>query len=372
MSREALPGLYVHIPFCRTKCPYCDFYSETSVTQIPAWLHALEKEILLYKDRFSAFDTLYIGGGTPTVLDNPVLVSLITGLLKHFHFTRNAEITIEANPNDITQEKLKVLCSLGVNRISLGVQSFNDAELAVLQRRHTAREARRALEMLRSCGFANIGVDLIYGIPGQSSDAWFDTLSRALTFLPEHISCYQLTIAEGTSWWNTQQRDRSWLLDESASETFFLATAGLLEENGYQHYEVSNFARGKRYLSQHNQKYWQHIPYLGLGPSAHSFHNGNRWWNYRSVEKYCQALEEDNIPVTGSEFLSEEQRKLEVLYLGLRTKAGLDLSQFPATAQSNEVLPALLQEQYLEIVKGRVLPTRKGLMVADRLPLAFM
>jgi oxygen-independent coproporphyrinogen-3 oxidase len=372
MYKHVFPGLYVHVPFCRTKCPYCDFYSETSTTLIPAWLNAVEKEIVQYKDRFTRFDTLYIGGGTPTTLDTTSLTLLMECIFQHFHFEQDSEITLEVNPGDITSEKLQVLHDLGVNRISLGVQSFNDAELALLQRRHSAAEAENALEMIRAYGFENVSVDLIYGIPGQALEAWRATLKKALAFKPEHISCYQLTIAEGTPFGDAEKSGRIKLPDEDESETLFLATAGILEENSYLHYEISNFARGESYLSRHNHKYWNHVPYLGLGPAAHSFLDNNRWWNHRSVEMYCRALEEGYTPVEGQENLSEEQHRLEQIYLGLRTRSGIPMKQLPDTPPVDSVLSALVHDQYLEVVNDRIIPTRKGFLVADRLPLVFM
>src|SRR5512137_2058062 len=182
MNSDTLPGLYIHVPFCRTKCLYCDFYSEIDFALIPGWLSALEKEAAQYKDRFSSFDTLYFGGGTPTVLENSALLSLFGCLYQHFHFTANAEITIEANPQDITREKLRILHVCSVNRISIGVQSLAEQDLQFLQRRHTAYEAEQALELTRACGYTNIGVDLIYGIPGQKIEAWLKTLERIISF----------------------------------------------------------------------------------------------------------------------------------------------------------------------------------------------
>ena len=192
------PGLYIHVPFCQTKCPYCDFYSITSPDLISAYLKALEIEASFYKDSFASFDTLYLGGGTPSLLDAEQLTALVNTPRRHFKFTPDTEFTLEANPDDITAEKLRLWRELGINRLSLGVQSFDEAELVFLQRRHTARQTRRAMELIRAAGFDNLGLDLMYGLPGQSPDTWLQTLETALGFTPEHLSCYQLTIAEGT------------------------------------------------------------------------------------------------------------------------------------------------------------------------------
>lgn len=371
MSKKILPGLYVHIPFCLSKCPYCDFYSETTTSMVSPWLGALEKEMLLYKESCNTFDTLYIGGGTPTVLEESLLQNLFGHLYHHFHFTDDAEITVEANPGDVTGEKLTLLKECGVNRISLGVQSFDGKDLAFLKRRHTAKEAVKALDLIRSQGFLSLGIDLIYGIPGQTLNGWLGTLEQALLFRPEHISCYQLTPAEGTELWEVLERGEVKLPDEQEGETLFVATSEYLEDHRYLHYEISNFACGKENRSRHNQKYWQHTPYLGLGPSAHSFRDDKRWWNVGSVEQYCRILKEGRVPVSGEEQLTPEQRELESLYLGLRTKGGVTLSRLTANGRGDALLTKLLQADYVRVIDQQIVPTRKGYLVADRLPLAF-
>jgi len=338
---------------------------------VSAWLAALEQEMLLYKHSFQKFDTLYIGGGTPTVLGKAVLQNLFDKLYRHFSFTDGAEITVEANPGDVTGEKLTTLEGCDVNRISLGVQSFDDKDLTFLKRRHTGKTAVESLDLIRSHGFNSLGVDLIYGIPGQTEDGWLKTLERAVSFHPEHISCYQLTAAENTKLWEMLERGEVKLPDESEGEAFFLDTAEYLEDHRYLHYEISNFARGEENRSRHNQKYWQHTPYLGLGPSAHSFQDGKRWWNVRSVEHYCRALKEGRLPVGGEETLTREQRELESLYLGLRTSGGVNLEQVTANGGYKTLLSELVQGDYVKVIDQKVVPTRKGFLVADRLPLAF-
>lgn len=372
MSREEHPGLYVHIPFCRSTCPYCDFYSETCSSRVAAWQSALAREMLLYKDAFPAFDTLYLGGGTPTVLEDALLRSIFAHLGRHFHFRAGAEVTIEANPNDLTRAKLQTLRACGVNRISLGVQSFEERLLTFLKRRHSVAEAEQALHLIGEAGFSTVSIDLIYGIPGQTRQGWLKTLERALHFHPDHLSCYQLTAAPGTELREWEKRGAVTLPDESEQEGFFLDTADYLEGHGYLHYEISNFASGDATRSRHNQKYWQHIPYLGLGPAAHSFQNGKRWWNHRSVEGYCSSLAAGKAPVSGEEQLTREQLDLESLYLGLRTSAGVDLARINGDIASDTILRSLLREDYLKITGQTLLPTRKGFLVADRLAGALM
>ena len=300
-SNNSLPGLYLHIPFCKSKCPYCDFYSLTDLSLMPAWLEALKREVLLYKDTFPCFDTLYLGGGTPSLVDPRQLAILMACLRRQFDFAPDTEFTLEANPDDLTPEKLRVYRDLGINRLSLGVQSFDDQELASLGRRHTARQAERALKWSRAAGFTNLGIDLIYGLPGQTEEAWGRNFKKALRFNPEHLSCYQLTLEEGTPLGARAAQGYIQLPGEATQRRLFLKTSRFLAEHGYLHYEVSNFARGEAHFSRHSRKYWRHTPYLGLGPGAHSYLNGRRWWNDRSLTGYCRALAQGRAPLAGRE-----------------------------------------------------------------------
>lgn len=366
------PGLYIHVPFCTAKCPYCDFYSTDESDLISAWLKALEKEAVFYKDRFSRFGTIYLGGGTPSVLSRQSLEKLMESVYRHFSFSSDAEITIEANPNDLTPDKTKTLCNLGFNRISLGVQSFDEQELRFLKRRHTAAEATRAIDLIRKTGFKNLGIDLMYAVPGQTSHSWLHTLSRAVSFNPEHISCYQLTLKEETPFWYQMQKGLIKLPEETDEELFFLATAEFLQDSGYTHYEISNFARAEKFYSVHNRKYWQHAAFLGLGPSAHSFFENTRWWNCRSVKKYNRLLEEGSAPVDGREKITDEQRRLEALFLSFRTRRGMELETFKTYKRVESVLPGLIESKLVKITGRRIVPTTRGLLVADSLPLLFV
>lgn len=361
------PGLYVHIPFCRSKCPYCAFYSIASRSLIPRWLDALRQEIRHYEGWFNRFDSLYLGGGTPTVLTSPELARMVEDLFAHFDFAPDSEITIEANPCDLTRENINVLKTLGFNRISVGVQSFDDHALSFLGRRHTVREAETALTDLRSSGFENISIDLIYGFKGQPLKEWINTLGRAVSFQPEHLSCYQLTLEKKTPLWGIKEKGLFHPLSETEECSYFLATSNFLEDQGYIHYEISSFARGKAFYSRHNRKYWHHIPYLGLGPSAHSFHKSRRWWNVCSIRKYCKALEAGRPPVEGYESLTDEQSRFELITLGLRTNEGFDLKEMPCNQQSKDMLSGLQDYGFIRVNNGRVIPTRKGFLVADSL-----
>jgi len=371
------PGLYIHIPFCKTKCPYCDFYSITTTGKIEAYLTALDAEARLYRDQFPAFDSLFLGGGTPSLLTGPQLTELMGMLRRHFIFAPDPEITLEANPDDLTADKLALFKDLGINRLSLGVQSFEAAELVFLQRRHTATQTEQALSLIRAAGFTNLGLDLMYGLPGQSLDAWTNTLEKALSFAPEHLSCYQLTIAAGetpalrTPLARRVARGEISLPDEETQREFFLLTANFLTARGYLHYEVANFAREEKYVCRHNLKYWTRTPYLGLGPAAHSFQAGRRWWNFASVGRYGASLNSGQPPVAGQESLTPAQIRLETLYLGFRTREGVSLETIRKQPGADAILSELTQAGLVRLDHDRVIATPSGLVVADRLPLWF-
>lgn len=325
----------------------------------------------MYRGRFHCFNSLYFGGGTPSLLSLKSLEEILDGLSRHFRFAGDTEITIEANPGDMSGEKAAGLRSLGFNRINLGVQSFDDRDLLFLGRRHTAKDAERVLEDIRSSGFDNMGLDLIYGLEQQTMEGWVKTLEDAISFRPEHISCYQLTMEKGTPF--GRMRDRGLLkpVNEEREASYFLNTSAFLGDAGYIHYEISNFAKDLSFCSRHNSKYWQHVPYLGLGPSAHSFQGGARWWNVRSVRRYCESLERGCVPVEGHETLSEEQRRMEAVSLGLRTRNGISLEEAGCDPETCDAVLRLKESGHILIDKGRIVPTRKGFLVADHLPLCF-
>jgi len=371
MNSGENPGLYVHVPFCKTKCHYCGFYSSIDLSGIPRWLDALREEALLYRHEFKPFDSLYLGGGTPSVLPERDLATLMECVHDRFTFLPDSEITLEANPDDVTESKVSLLRDLGVNRISIGVQSFDEGELARLGRRHTAKQAEKVLDVVRSSGFDNVGIDLMFGLEGQNQDGWLKTLDRALRFAPDHLSCYQLTIEEGTPFAAESAERRLRVPGEEEQRSLFLATSAFLEERGYTHYEVSNFARGRDRFSRHNCKYWSHVPYLGLGPAAHSFLGGRRWWNVRSVENYCSTISAGGKPVEGFEELDEDQIVLESLMLGFRTRNGVTAELLACAGGAADTLRQLEESGLIEIAGERVCPTPRGFLVADSLPLLF-
>ena len=371
---DELPGLYIHIPFCVRKCAYCGFYSVTDRSQIPDYLAALRREMDFYRGLAASFDTLYIGGGTPSVLPAAELEKLITDIRGTFAISSDAEITVEANPADIDAGLLTALRRTGVNRINIGVQSFDDGILAFLGRRHDREQAVAAVTAARIAGIENIGIDLIYGVPGQGMDAWLATLREAVALNPDHLSCYQLTLEDGTPLAEQFRRGEVVLPDDSLQADFFCNTSEFLEDNGYIHYEVSNFTRPGR-ESRHNRKYWNHAPYLGLGPAAHSFSGRERRWNRSSVNAYIDDLASGRTPVESREILSDKQLRLEALFLGFRMRRGICLETFgirygqDLLTEKRDMLKRLSEEGFVEIRDGFLRPTRAGMAVADSLAL---
>ena len=371
---DPLPGLYIHIPFCIRKCAYCAFYSVTDRSLIRGFLAALRQEMDLYRGWAPSFDTLYIGGGTPSVLLPGDLEKLISDIRKTMVISSDAEITVEANPADIDAAFLTALCSAGVNRLNIGVQSFDNGILGFLGRRHDRRLAIAAVRAARIAGIENIGIDLIYGVPGQEMPGWLSTLREAVALDCDHLSCYQLTLEGRTPLAQRCIRDQIALPGESLQADFFYKTSEFLEDKGYVHYEVSNFALPGR-ESRHNRKYWSHVPYLGLGPAAHSFSGRERRWNRCSVGVYIGDLESKREPIESREILNDEQLCLEALFLGFRTCRGICLETFrirygrDLLAEKRDLLIRLYREGLIDIRDGFLRPTLAGMAVADSLSL---
>jgi oxygen-independent coproporphyrinogen-3 oxidase len=367
------PGLYVHVPFCKSKCPYCAFDSITSPFLIPAYLDGIEREAALRAGLFPGpFDTVYLGGGTPTVLSAGQTVRLLAGLRRSLRIAEGAEVTVEANPGDASFERLKLLRGLGVNRLSLGVQSLRDRELRFLGRRHTADQALAAYAEARRAGFSNVSIDLIYALPRQDWPRWRETLEAAVALRPEHLSCYQLTIDERSPFGWMAADGKLVAAGEDAQADLFLATSAFLEDAGYVHYEVSSFALNDARRSRHNAKYWVRAPCLGLGPSAHSFAGTRRWWNPRGVDAWRRALSEGRDPSDGSEDLTPEQARLEAVSLGMRTRDGIALDVLDGVPGLDARVERLASAGLVGVEGGRVRPTRQGMLVADRLPLDLL
>jgi oxygen-independent coproporphyrinogen-3 oxidase len=375
INLKRVPGLYIHIPFCIKKCDYCDFYSVAALASMPDFINALIEEMGMYQEAFESFDTVYLGGGTPSILPLNQVERILNGVRSHFNLLANTEITLEANPGDLNLAYLTSLRNLGVNRLNIGVQSFNEEILKFLGRRHSLQDVLSSINGARKAGFENVGLDLIYGVPGQTLESWLKTLESALEFSPEHLSCYQLTMEPHTPLGSRHQRGEFSLPNVDLQYELFMKTSETLEEAGYVHYEVSNFAKGMVFASKHNQKYWDHTPYLGLGPAAHSFLNNQRWWNHRSVDRYLSAIKKGAKPTEGTEELSLEQLQLEAFYLGMRTKKGICIQEFSERyfwdilSEKEKPFAELKQKGLVILENGFVHPTRNGLALSDSLAL---
>ncbi len=329
MDATSPAGLYLHIPFCKAKCPYCDFISTTDLDLMPDFLAAMELEIKLRATDTFSFDTLYLGGGTPSLLRGEEVARLLGVLRNHFRVSSDTEITLEGNPGSLTPARLAAYLQAGVNRLNIGVQSFQDVHLRLLGRRHSAVQARSVIQEARSAGFTNIGLDLIYGLPGQTAEVWKRDLDLAVAAAPEHLSCYLLTFETGTRFDIRRRRGELKPQEDAAQAELFQLTRDHLDGAGYSGYEISSFARrtspgGPDLRSRHNRKYWNHAPYLGLGPAAHSYRHPARSWNEKGLRRYIKRLAAGELPVADSEILTPTQERMEVIMLALRQAGGLD------------------------------------------------
>jgi oxygen-independent coproporphyrinogen-3 oxidase len=376
ITPEAKPGLYIHIPFCRSKCGYCDFYSVTSSGSINRYIRALKNELKLSaatNKTADAFSTIYIGGGTPSVLHPADMATILSVLRENFKFTKTCETTIEVNPGTIDENVWRAYLKMGINRINIGVQSFIDHELIILNRIHNAEKAEKTYRTARKAGFANIGIDLIYGIPGQLLADWKYNLEKCTGLHPEHISVYNLTIEPGTSFADAVRSGQLQSPGEETEITFYLVAEQTLQDAGYLHYEVSNYARSAVFISQHNYKYWNHAPYLGFGPSAHSFWNGKRWSNHRSVNQYCLDLKNNRLPIAYQEQLGRAEIMLEHIYLSLRTCRGLNLNQFKELFKCNfllkyrKIIKKLKQNRLIVVDNDYIRFTIRGILISDEI-----
>ncbi len=371
----AQAGLYIHIPFCIRKCLYCDFYSVSDLSLTALFADALKQEMRMRADSEFTCDTIYIGGGTPSVTDPEIIADILQTAYQCFDISSDSEITIEVNPGTVSLEKLKAYRKAGINRLNIGVQSFHDEFLQFLGRIHSAEEAEIVIKYAKDAGFENIGLDLIYGIPGQSEKEWFADLNKAIGFDPEHLSCYMLTYEKETPLTRQLEDGVFYPADEEAVGNLFMQTVRHLTSCGYIHYEISNFARSESLTSRHNRKYWNHVPYFGFGPSAHSFIEPRRFQNVRSVSRYIQA---GGFPIESEEILSNEQMIIEAIYLGLRQHKGINTELFEQRFRVSfkktfdKQLKILEQKGLIEITDKSCRLSENGLLFADGIAAFFI
>lgn len=325
-SQTRLSGIYIHIPFCRQACHYCNFHFSTSLRYKNELIAALLKETDLQGENFLAepVETIYLGGGTPSLLDTEETALLIEKIKSRFQVADGAEVTLEANPDDITGKKIAGWKASGINRLSIGVQSFFDEDLQWMNRAHNATQARESLQLAIN-NFRNITIDLIYGTPGLTNEKWKKNVDTAISMGIPHLSCYALTVEPKTPLDKLIREQKAADIDPGRQSEQFMLLMEWLAAAGYEHYEISNFAK-PGFRSRHNSSYWQGKPYIGLGPSAHSFDGGARWWNVSNNTRYIEAIKNGVLPLE-KETLTLSQQLNEYIMISLRTMEGLDLSR---------------------------------------------
>lgn len=362
-------GLYLHIPFCARKCHYCDFNSGPAGSALrEQYIEALLNEIRSSPWGGYQALTLFLGGGTPSELSTSQLEDLLTALRTSFQFRDDAECTIECNPGSVDRESFERMRQLGLNRISLGVQSFNDQRLQELGRIHSSAEAHQAYLDARAAGFENISLDLIFSLPDQILAEWEADLEKALEMEPDHLSLYHLTLEPGTDFWNW--RNRLCLPDEETGAAMYERAIELCEQSGFEQYEISNFAR-PGFRSRHNQLYWSNRPYLGFGVSAASYYAGVRWSNTANWSRYIEGSRTDSIPLSSCEALPGAQAIAEEIMLRLRTTEGFSLPSLSERYRQDvwslfeEPIQLLTRHGLLTRENDSIRLTRKGLLLAN-------
>jgi oxygen-independent coproporphyrinogen-3 oxidase len=373
-----MAGIYIHIPFCKKLCHYCDFYHVIHNEDYSAFLIALLLEIETRKNYTGkeSISTIYFGGGTPSVLSVNELEVILDSLNKSFAVTTDCEITIEINPDDVTPGYLKSLKKLNINRISLGVQSWRNEDLKLLNRRHTAEQAEEALKEVFNSGFENVSIDLIYGIPGMDINGWAANLDKSLSYNIKHLSAYHLTIEQRTVLGKMKEKGLFQEADEEESIAEFNMLIEKTESAGFVHYEISNFGKPE-YFSVHNTNYWKQVPYLGLGPSAHSFNGYSRQWNVRDLKKYIKCINDGKIFYEKEE-LDTKTRFNEYIMVSLRTMWGIDLEYIEKTFEKegydyvNNLAVKFIGYGLMKQNKNTLVLTNQGKMISDNIISEFM
>ncbi len=372
-----MAGIYIHIPFCKSKCIYCNFYSVASSIHVNNFLNILLKEIQLQKNYLEGekIDTIYFGGGTPSLLPDSFIAKIIEKVQKTYTVSDGVEITLETNPDDISDKKLKEWSSASVNRISIGVQSFHDTDLIYLKRIHNASQAEASIKRSQDACFENISIDLIYGIPVQTENTWKENIYKAISFQVPHISAYCLTAEEKTVLFNQIRSNKIQPIDEEQAVSHFRILMNKMKENNYLHYEISNFCIDG-FFSKHNVAYWKGVKYLGLGPSAHSYNGISRQWNTANLNEYPKSISENKIPAE-KEILTTSDKLNEYVMTSLRTMWGCDLSFIKKTfgaAEKTRILhlsKAPLDKGYIEIRNDTIFLTDEGKLFADGITADF-
>lgn len=365
-----MSGIYIHIPFCKQACHYCDFHFSTSLKKKDDLLNALVKELELRKDEFKnqMVETIYFGGGTPSLLTKDEIELIINSVYKNYKVVENPEITLEANPDDLSKEQISSLANTEINRLSIGIQSFFEDDLKLMNRAHNTKEAKQCLEEATK-HFQNISVDLIYGIPGLSNERWIENIETVLSYNIPHISSYALTVEPKTALETFIKKGVIKNVDDDLAQEQFHILIEKLEAAGFVHYELSNFGKPE-YFSKNNSAYWLGKPYLGIGPSAHSFNGNERGWNVRNNSKYIKSLEQNIVPIE-TETLSITDKYNEYVMTGLRTVWGVSLEKVEqdfGQQYKNYLLEHSqkhINEHLLYLDNNKLLVTKKGKFLSD-------
>jgi oxygen-independent coproporphyrinogen-3 oxidase len=369
-----MSGIYIHIPFCKQACHYCDFHFSTSIKKKDEMVLALAKELQLRKDEFQfdaefqCIETIYFGGGTPSVLNVEDIQLLIDTVRKNYPVSQNPEITLEANPDDLSEENLKAFAAIGINRLSIGIQSFFEEDLELMHRAHDSAQAKKCLELATKY-FDNISLDLIYGIPGMTNERWQQNIETALSFGIPHISSYALTVEPKTALNKLIQTGKVAAPKDEVAQEHFMILVETLEAKGFLHYELSNFGK-ENYFSRNNSAYWLGKKYIGIGPSAHSYDGVSRSWNVDNNALYLKVIQNDELP-REVELLSQEDRYNEYIMTGLRTIWGVSLVRIEQEFGTDylnylkQQSQKFINDDLLVITDGILKPTLKGKFLTD-------
>jgi len=338
-----LAGIYIHIPFCLQACNYCDFHFSTSLKTKNKIISSIIHELILRKNylKNDIVETIYFGGGTPSILDNTELAKIIECVFKHYNIFNNPEVTIESNPNDLNKKKIKNLINLGFNRLSLGGQSFNDSQLKSLNRNHSSIDVENSIKTAQELGINNINLDLIYGLPNMSIGDWEEDLNKAISLNVTHLSCYCLTIEKGTVFFNRLKKGILKVVSDKKKTDQFMLMRNILINANYIHYEISNFCK-QNYKSKHNSSYWNSQNYLGVGPSAHSFNGKTRQWNINNNSKYINSIKNNDV-FYEEELLTRKNIINEFILTSLRKIEGLSNKKLKEITSQKEYINIKLQ-----------------------------
>lgn len=365
-----MSGIYIHIPFCKQKCSYCDFHFSTNLQLKSQLVEAINKELILRKDELNqSLETVYFGGGTPSILSEKELNSIFETIYKNYSTQNLKEITLEANPDDLIKEKIKFLKSTPVNRFSIGIQSFFEEDLRLMNRAHNSQEAESSIKLVQDAGFDNITIDLIYGSSTTTNEMWMNNLQKAIALDVPHISSYALTVEEKTVLDHQIKSGKTKPINDERQNEQFQILIDTLSDNGFIQYEISNFGK-ENYFSQHNSNYWKGISYLGIGPSAHSYDGKTRAWNIANNSKYIKSIEQNILPHE-IEVLNKVDIFNEMIMIGLRTIYGIDLNrlenEFPNYLKDyfNTEIELLIEENLVEKQANKIILKQEAKFFAD-------